>query len=404
MQEAFYGCTNLEVIATDPPDLTYVTDMSYMFAGADVFNQPIGNWDTSKVTDISYMFAGADNFNQDISGWNTVEVTTMEGMFSAAEDFNQPLNSWDVSSVTTLAGMFANATAFDQPLNAWDTSNVTSTRTMFAAAFAFNQDLSGWDVSSLTDGYWMFFSTPISTANYDALLISWNAQTLQNGVTFGDGPTYCLAESARQNIIDSNGWTITDGGKDCSTIKPVIIGPVDGHSTTDHTPNFDWEDFTGASRYVIQVSPDADFTRKPIIRTVTNSFFAPGVSMINQSYYWRVVAIVDGTLTDWSEVRTITITGSPGNTAPVALSPDHGAITSDHTPTFDWTDVDTATRYRIHISLTPDFGTWLVNQTVAESEFTPSVWMNSGTYWWRVQAEGNGDSSWFSVKHELTID
>jgi hypothetical protein len=160
----------------------------------------------------------------------------------------------------------------------------------------------------------------------------------------------------------------------------------------------------GASAYVIQVSPDADFTRKPINHTVTTGFFAPGVAIINQTYYWRVVAIVDGTLTDWSEVRTITITGAPGNAAPVALSPENGATTSDRTPTFDWTDVPTAVRYRIQMSLTPGFGVWLVNQTVTASEFTPGVNFNPGTYYWRVQAEGGGDSSWFTVIRSITIE
>ena len=184
---------------------------------------------------------------------------------------------------------------------------------------------------------------------------------------------------------------------------PVIIGPADGTNSTDHTPNFDWEDVSGATSYIIQVSPDADFTRKPINHTVTNSFFAPGVSMINQLYYWRVNAIVDSALVGWSEVRTITISGAPGNAAPTAVSPADSATTSDTTPTFDWTDVGTAARYTIHISKTDGFGLWIVNQTSTESTWTPGKDFNPGTYWWRVQAEGGGDSSWFTVKRSFTI-
>ncbi|GAG56298.1 unnamed protein product, partial [marine sediment metagenome] len=38
----------------------------------------------------------------------------------------------------------------------------------------------------------MFLGVKLSTQNYDALLIGWDAQTLQNDVTFNGGnSTYC---------------------------------------------------------------------------------------------------------------------------------------------------------------------------------------------------------------------
>ncbi|MEE4195828.1 MAG: hypothetical protein V2J07_11570, partial [Anaerolineae bacterium] len=184
---------------------------------------------------------------------------------------------------------------------------------------------------------------------------------------------------------------------------PVLLGAPDGTSTTDHTPNFVWETVPGATSYIIQVSPREDFSILPINHTVYTGFFAPGIAMINQQYWWRVIAVVDGKLTPWSEVRTITITGAPGNQAPVALAPDDLAVTNNRQPTFDWTDVDTAVRYRFQMSLTEGFGTLIVNQTVTESQFTPGVEFNPGTYYWRVQAEGGGDSSWFTVKRSFTV-
>ena len=77
MGYAFAGCDNLAGQATDSPDLSAVTDTSYMFAGADAFNQDIGAWNTANVTDMSYMFQNASVFNQDIGGWNTANVTNM---------------------------------------------------------------------------------------------------------------------------------------------------------------------------------------------------------------------------------------------------------------------------------------------------------------------------------------
>ncbi len=191
------------------------------------------------------------------------------------------------------------------------------------------------------------------------------------------------------------------------TIKPpavTIIGPPDGTATTDHTPNFIWEAFSGATHYVIQVSPREDFSILPINHFVTSGFFAPGIAMINQGYWWRVKVFANGVWSDWSETRSITITGAPGQPQPTLLSPEDGATTTNHTPTFDWEDVATAERYRIHISKDPNFKPLIVNQLITDSEFTPGVWMNSGTYYWRVQAMGGGDASWFSFKRTITIE
>ncbi|TKJ20508.1 MAG: hypothetical protein CEE43_12585, partial [Promethearchaeota archaeon Loki_b32] len=147
----FYGCSNLELIATDNLNLmgtanlyqtfancgnlgnsgnmngwnvSSVTDMSNMFEGASSFNQSIGNWDVSSVTDMSYMFYYVSSFNQPIDSWNVSSVTDMSSMFRFASSFNQPIDSWNVSSVTDMSSMFRFASSFNQPIVSWDVSSV----------------------------------------------------------------------------------------------------------------------------------------------------------------------------------------------------------------------------------------------------------------------------------------
>ena len=58
----------------------------------------------------------------------------------------------------------------------------------------------------------------LSTANYDGLLIGWDAQALHAGVRFSGGNSnYCSAPAiaARANMIASDSWVITDGGQAC---------------------------------------------------------------------------------------------------------------------------------------------------------------------------------------------
>jgi surface protein len=189
MHRAFADCINLVINAKDTPDLSQVSEMSYLFNYAESFNQDIGSWDVSNVTDVSGMFRGATAFNQDIS-------------------------SWDVSNVTDMGYMFAFASAFNQDISSWDVSNVTDMRYMFYGTSSFNQDIGSWDVSNVTKMIGMFEYATLSTQNYDALLIGWSSLTLQNGVSFdGGGSQYSSgAQSARNILTDVYNWSISDGG------------------------------------------------------------------------------------------------------------------------------------------------------------------------------------------------
>jgi hypothetical protein len=70
----------------------------------------------------------------------------------------------------------------------------------------------------VTDITSMFDNSGVSTDNYDNILIGWSSQTLQPNVPFGaNGINYCWGENARQSVIDTYGWIITDDGLDCST-------------------------------------------------------------------------------------------------------------------------------------------------------------------------------------------
>ena len=207
-------------------NVSSVTNMYYMFYQATAFNQPIGSWNVSKVTDMNSMFWNAPAFNQPIGSWNVSSVTNMYYMFYQATDFNQPIGSWDVSSVTDMAGMFYQAPAFNQPIGSWNVSIVTNMNGMFYGATAFNQPIGSWNVSKVNTMEAMFRDSGLSTANYDALLIGWSTiispeTPLKSNIQFSGGySTYCNGQSARNILINTYGWSITDSGPDfgCTTL------------------------------------------------------------------------------------------------------------------------------------------------------------------------------------------
>ena len=208
------------------------------------FNQQIGSWNVGSVRDMYGMFAFATVFNQDISGWQVSQVTTMESMFEGAGQFNTNIGGWDVSNVSQMSRMFKDANTFNQDLSTWNVSNVTNMFEMFSNASAFDQSLADWDISSMeprtingSNMAAMFQGIGLSLENYDATLTGW--ATLDAGETQiptninfdGGNSLYCFSEFDRQALIDTYGWTITDGGRapNCTfdNQAPQIVCPDD---------------------------------------------------------------------------------------------------------------------------------------------------------------------------------
>lgn len=126
MERTFFGCRNMDVIATDIPNLTMCRSMKSMF-----------------------YFCNKLKCNKTISRWNVSNVESMESMFAEAREFNQNINDWQVSNVKNMSFMFINSVSFNQPLDKWDVSNVTNMMAMFYDAKTFNQIINNWNVANV---------------------------------------------------------------------------------------------------------------------------------------------------------------------------------------------------------------------------------------------------------------
>jgi surface protein len=198
MYKAFNGATQMTYNASDTPDLSGVTDMSFMFYNTSFFNGAIGSWDVSNVTNMSGMFRYARGFNSPIGSWDVSNVTDMSFMFQGARVFNQAIDSWDMSSVTNVIYMFAETEAFNQPLGSWDLSNVTNMREMFYNTKAFNQALDSWDVSNVTNMSGMFRYA----ITFNGALNAWDVSNVTNMSN--------MFEGARAFNQPLNNWDVSN--------------------------------------------------------------------------------------------------------------------------------------------------------------------------------------------------
>jgi len=123
---AFRGCSNMDVTATDVPDLSSVTDMFRMFnvATSLVGNSSFENWDVSNVINMSSMFQSASSFNQNLGIWEISSVTNMLAMFinsgMSTANYTDTIVGW--ANYTTTNGAPYNVNMSTQTGMTFDTS------------------------------------------------------------------------------------------------------------------------------------------------------------------------------------------------------------------------------------------------------------------------------------------
>ncbi|MCR9133312.1 MAG: BspA family leucine-rich repeat surface protein, partial [bacterium] len=203
MAYMFANASNLVITATDLPNLEQVTSMEGMFLDAfntSNFNSDISSWDVSAITNMKAMFAGADSFNQDISVWDVSSVTTMESMFAQAKAFNQNLGNWDINKVETFDGEQDGTGFMDN--TALSTTNYDSTLIGWAGKINESSDIE----VSFGDAKRSF----VSNAAVDKLAgLGWEIQDAGSIPTFA---TTWITTSANEvvTIPTSGGTEITD--------------------------------------------------------------------------------------------------------------------------------------------------------------------------------------------------
>ena len=246
---SFYGAANMDVKATDTPDLSQTDSIYSVFRGNTSLKGENANWnwDTSTITNMGSAFSDTENFNQNIGSWDVSNVVFAGGLFNNATAFNNgdsdSIKNWNTGKMTAMNAMFQNAVKFNQSIESWDVSKAELMSEMLNGARAFNQSLAGWRLDSLVsttglpNSYWsgaprMLNNSGLSTKNYDATLISWNIQSTNSPLILGAaGLKYCTADAARKNLIKpvadgGHGWTINGDAKECP--KHTVVFDTQG--------------------------------------------------------------------------------------------------------------------------------------------------------------------------------
>ena len=226
MDNAFRNAANMAYNATDVPNLSDVSSMQRMFAGASSFDGDLSGWNVSGVYYMREMFAHAISFDGDISTWDVSDVISMLLMFGDAAAFNGNISDWDVSSVINMNAMFFQASHFNGNISGWDVSSVTGMTSMFDSAYAFDQNLGPW--------YIVLGNASIDLAEPGTAV---GAISAQNAVLDDHNPTYGIGaggDSDKFQIINGNLHVKTGVDYPNKAAFSVNITSTGGFGTNNH--------------------------------------------------------------------------------------------------------------------------------------------------------------------------
>jgi surface protein len=222
-QDMFSGCSGITSITGTSGFInnqTGVTDASLMFNGTTSLTGTldVANWNVSTLNNFQAMFFNCKATTIDVSSWTPTAATTFEEFMENCTAGTVDTSGWtSMASATNMFKMFKGCTATTLDVDGMDTSAATNMGQMFRNTTA-TIDPQNFDVTAVTGTGLSGFlqGTSTTTAIYDQILIKWEGQAVNNGLSpnFGTS-TYTgggTAATARANLIADHSWVITDGG------------------------------------------------------------------------------------------------------------------------------------------------------------------------------------------------
>ncbi len=185
-------------------------------------------------------------------------------------------------------------------------------------------------------------------------------------------------------------------------VPPVLVAPADLALNLPVATQLSWNAAAGATGYQVQVSTTNNFTTTVVDLPVTG--LTHNLTNLNNAttYFWRVKSTTASGSSDWSAVRSFTTVAATPATVTL-LTPANAATEIPVAPTLTWNTAANAGSYRLQVSTTNAFTTFVYNDVLTATSKAFTGLFNATTYYWRVQGiNGTITGNWSDVRSFTT--
>ncbi len=185
---------------------------------------------------------------------------------------------------------------------------------------------------------------------------------------------------------------------------PVLKSPVDRSVDLPGNVFLEWNPVPNANKYVLQVAKDVNFQNMFLdIPDLMNPNFMLIHLEAGVTYFWRIQAVNDSEISQWSDVWTFTTMTLPD---PVALiAPEPNATLSGDSVCFSWHQgLPNIERYWIEYATDISFNSPFTDSTLTDTVFCVSGLEAGKNYYWRVKAFNQAGWGPFSDIRSFKLD
>ncbi len=209
-----------------------------------------------------------------------------------------------------------------------------------------------------------------------------------------------VPRDANDNPIDKIEMFVSKGTTtDIIPTVPNLIYPEDSDVGLVSGDTLQWDADEDAVEFTLQISKTASFDSLYLNTKIGKPFHRlTYLELGNVEYYWRVAANNGGNLSEFSIPQKF----YSSIKAPVLLAPEYNEDSVSVTPKLEWLPVDGATKYKLQVSIAPQFADRyiVVNVDTITTTFfvTPQLQEQKSHYWkvFSLTDEYEGPSSDFS--------
>ena len=188
---------------------------------------------------------------------------------------------------------------------------------------------------------------------------------------------------------------------------PSFVAPAHESENISLLPALEWSAVEGAESYTLHINVDGQPDVQVDVIVEGTTYTVSDSLAYGTSYEWKVQGRTGSVVGEWSKLRQFTTEPAPEEivelSAPSLVAPAHESDNISTQPTFEWTAVEGADSYILHMSVAGQPGEE-IDVTVEGTIYTVSDSLEHDTpYVWRVRGvAGNVDGAWSDLRQFTT--